>query len=517
MVKWMAAGALWGLCLTGWAAGDEDPQQMFQTTFGPEAQKVAKTPTAEDDLEFAAKLLDGARKAVDAPVFQAFLCDKAVEFTSKSLRGYPTAKEALEFLAKVAPDKKGKAQERLVEVCESYYRASRKAKDKKRAGSYLTETLLSLADSELAADMAPQALRLYQKALTVARSSRSHLEHHVRQKLKAAQAMQASDRQLARLEAALKANPKNVSSAKRAVMLCVLEKDRPGKAKKYLGHLGGEDDLKAHVLLAAADPSSLDEQACLKLRDWYRDLARRASNYGKVTALKRAKAYCQGFLELHSLKDDKNLAAEGCLDQIAKELIAAQWKVNGGWLDLLQIADPRKDVARGRTWTAHNGELVCEKSWTTVLLVPYQPPAEYDLQVCLTRKSGRDRVGLVGVFGNKQFACLLGGEATKSGLELVDSCRPSKNPTGRELHLTNNLRYTILLQVRRSVVRVCLDGEPVIELKPGPDTLSPAHYLPSAATSVGLVAEKDPVVFHSFCVKEISGGGRYLKRESKPK
>lgn len=550
-----AAAAVLGLCLAGWAAlavhagqpglargattkpvpvprpdgnaGNEAAQQKFQAAFGEEAQKVSRTSSTDDDVAFAAKLLDGAQKATDARDFQIVLCEKAIEFAARSPAGYVTAKGASELLAALVPERKDSARKKFLDVCERYCHIATAPKDKRTAASRFVDALLCAAEEEMASGDANDAVRLCQRAAPVAPGCGPHTEACVKFRLESAKAHQAAEKELAQLEAALKANPKNSQAAKRLVLLCVLDLDNPAKAAPHLAELAAEEALKANVPLAAGDPGAADEDACLKLRDWYRGLARTANGFAKVHALARSRTYAQRFLQLHTAKDDKTLLGDAALFEIAQELMAAQAKMNGGWLDLLALPEDRyylHDSFRTRPWKRTADGILSGRDYQGITLLPYEPPAEYDYCATLSVMTEGGGAGLVCVSGGKAFSCILCGAAVrKGGLEMVNgrqagSSSTPPNPTDRDVPLAPGVRYSVLVQVRAKAVRVCLDGEPIIELPlTNGNALTPMGYLPPGGRCLGIMTIRMPVAVHSLYVREVTGTGRFAEYDGKAK
>ncbi|HUT01657.1 MAG TPA: hypothetical protein VM031_04330 [Phycisphaerae bacterium] len=297
----------------------EDVQQTYDSLFGAEAKKVIATFGKADDAAFAKKLLDGAAGVSDSPKLQVLLYEKAYEFGVKHKDGYATAVEAMKRLAAAAPDRKADCDGKLLEVYERQYRSSGRA-ERTTTGSVLAEHLLSLADAELAGGKTAEAVKHYRRAYFVAKQVRSPQAKAISARIKLALARERVERDLARLEKALKEDPENQATARKLLMLHLVERDDPNKAAGLLPSIGSDEVLRTYVPLLGRDWKQLPETAYLELGAWYASLADRASAAARPRMLLRAKAYYEGYLELHGKKDASALQAKGLLRKVEKQL-----------------------------------------------------------------------------------------------------------------------------------------------------------------------------------------------------
>jgi hypothetical protein len=94
---------------------------------------------------------------------------------------------------------------------------------------------------------------------------------------------------------------------------------------------------------------------------------------------------------------------------------------------------------------------------------------------------------------------------------------PAPNQTGRAHGLQNDRRYESLVQIRRSGVKVYLDGTLFAELQGAMTNVAsyPQWALPDAS-ALGLGSFASPTVFHHVEVVEISGPGEFLRPDGAP-
>jgi hypothetical protein len=152
------------------------------------------------------------------------------------------------------------------------------------------------------------------------------------------------------------------------------------------------------------------------------------------------------------------------------------------------------------------------------MAVPYQPPAEYDMDASFTRKGGLDAVFFVCPMGETGFLLYLGDVNNKrSGLVLVRGQylrAESGNPTARDLTLSNDHVYSTLIQVRSKGVRVLLDEKAIVDFPTNGKNLSVPSGIPPRAVGFGSI--RSQAVFHSIWLKEVSGVGKSVSSQEAP-
>ncbi|MCY2930077.1 MAG: formylglycine-generating enzyme family protein [Planctomycetota bacterium] len=309
---WMlGAGVV--LCLASWAMAGAEAD--YQALFGEEEKAVVgKGPRAS--AEFAGKVLQAAKALDKDKGLQAILCEKAYEFGMKDSAGYGTAIDAMKFLAQVAPEKKGQAQEKLIEASQVRYAKSAGA-ERRTLGEELIGLLVAGGDERAGLKKPMEAISLYRKALDVATGAGSGRVGEITDRIKQTTAGVEAEARLTGLKNKLKENPKSVAARTNLILAYLGEFDNPAEAVKLV-----TDDLdekvRTYVPLSAKPVSDLAEGACLELATWYADVAEKASPAGKGVLLGKSNACCERFLELHTDQDVARLKGTMLLEKVAK-------------------------------------------------------------------------------------------------------------------------------------------------------------------------------------------------------
>ncbi|HYF01132.1 MAG TPA: hypothetical protein VEJ18_19570, partial [Planctomycetota bacterium] len=138
-----------------------------------------------------------------------------------------------------------------------------------------------------------------------------------------------------------------------------------------------------------------------------------------------------------------------------------------GLVDLLRMIDVKKDAVTD-AWTLQRSALVSPATAGPRLMIPYQPPDEYDLKIVAENRTPEVRgalfVGLV--VADKQMA---------AGLDLLEgftaSCLEVAGPN-ETVHkgkvFVDDRPRTVLCSVRRAKVTVTVDGKTVLDWKVDP-------------------------------------------------
>lgn len=318
------------LAAPGQAPAD-DIQSTYDEVFGLDEKKVLATRSPNDDAAFAARLVESARTVTDVPPFQVFLCDKAYEFGIKTPAGYAAATEAMKLLARLAPDKKDQAQQKLLDLYQLQYKRSR-GSGKIKVGKVLLAHLVVVAEAKMAEDKAGEALKLYRKALHIASFVKSPDREEIVGKSKAAADHHQADLEIARLEKVLKETPDDRTTAKRLLRLHLVEKGDQKRAAALLKRVGPDEALHKYVPLAVENPAGIPVEVCLELARWHAGLAAGASNTGKTRTLERAVQCYARFLDGYNKDDAVAAKAAAELEKIEKLLAGA----DGGLARLLR-------------------------------------------------------------------------------------------------------------------------------------------------------------------------------------
>jgi hypothetical protein len=166
--------------------------------------------------------------------------------------------------------------------------------------------------------------------------------------------------------------------------------------------------------------------------------------------------------------------------KIEKRLEGAEQASPGTGLDLLKLIDPKRDAVLGE-WAIEDRMLTCgPRVEFARLMVPYQPPDEYDLTVVVERREGQESFYIGLARGSSQWYVTLDGwVGTTSGLGLLGGKDVNANETTVKggLVMALNRPVTIVCSVRKDGVTVSVDEKKLISYKGNLDRLSNASCL----------------------------------------
>jgi hypothetical protein len=125
-------------------------------------------------------------------------------------------------------------------------------------------------------------------------------------------------------------------------------------------------------------------------------------------------------------------------------------------IDLLALVDPSRDSVKGHIdFTA--GGISMKNSWLmSAIRIPYQPSAQYDLELELNRTEGKDGIGIVlPVVNEQEVTLVLGGYpdlGSLDGLNYVDGKNLTENGTGHKSCLRNGNKIELFIHVRDKIL-----------------------------------------------------------------
>ena len=255
---------------------------------------------------------------------------------------------------------------------------------------------------------------------------------------------------------------------------------------------------------AQAGTSDADAKA-LKLHaaTWYRFGQSAASGLsGKLVETRLSQAALLGFTGGNSPVGDSASIAPHAIGHVGPP----------GTVDLLRLIDLKKDVVDG-TWTMGADGLKVESSAgepPSKIRFPYAPPAEYDVNIELTRlKDGRRQLNCIRCpQGDDPYIAVIGDNGNHdtyvSGANDPSGLRTHSDPV-----LTDNQRNKIRLEVRKEKFSVFIDGK-----------LSAAYALTAgqgdrnyewwAGDRLIAFSTWSALVIHSMKVTEIGQGGMVM-------
>ncbi len=182
-------------------------------------------------------------------------------------------------------------------------------------------------------------------------------------------------------------------------------------------------------------------------------------------------------------------------------------------VDLLALVDPVQNAVSG-TWTLADGRLESPKQYGARIELPYVPPAEYRL-VVIAEPLDEPRGLILGQrSGGNRFLVLLNyvtGDSAVSAVENVDGKNFGNETTLAGPVLTRGRPSQIVCEVRKTGVRVSVDGRPAIDWTGDPSRLSLSDYWTTPhADALFLGAYDGRVRFSRVTLEPLTGKGRPL-------
>jgi len=304
------------------AAPGDDPEVLFDTLFGDRVREVTATRETDDDLALAQQLVQAAESLTEQREIVPQLCDAAYTLAIRSPLGAEVAVRSLRLLADHDPALRPRCHDRIIEALSAAFAKSR---DDRRAdlAAQLADALEEAADAEIDATRPGEALALYRRALTIARTNRTDGLDRLQDKSTLAVRLTQAIRQVDLLKQQLRTDPSNVDLAHRLVMAYLVRLDSPPMAWRY-GFLVNDDQLRHKLRLADLDIEQLEAEQCFTLGQWYAALGADDDDQTRATMLDRALGYYRRFLVLHETPGLQRTAAELAVKQLEGQLESMQ-------------------------------------------------------------------------------------------------------------------------------------------------------------------------------------------------
>lgn len=137
------------------------------------------------------------------------------------------------------------------------------------------------------------------------------------------------------------------------------------------------------------------------------------------------------------------------------------------------------------------------------IAIPAKLPAEYDVRVEFTRTTGTQSIGVIVVQNGHKVAFELDAwDLSLGGFQNIDGRTLEHNPTRRNgMKLVNGQRYTMLVEVRRNMLRGLLDGTEVARhITNGSDLAVDKLWEMPPDTGLALLAWMSTATFHSLSI-----------------
>jgi hypothetical protein len=477
LAAWVLAG--FGFCLPLALASDADKaQEVFESLYGPDVKKIQASHDGAGAAVLAARLLEAAKTADSSPALQVLLCQKAAELGSMDPKGYDTAEAAADLLVEKSPGNESLAREMIIQLHQRRYEISRPA-DKAEAAQVLLDDLLTLASAKAQAGDTDEALKRLKQAQAVLAGFRSPLPENLTAQAKRVADLSKTMGRVQVLKGLLGPDAAGKTAREELVRLLFLDLDSPAEAAKYLDE-SSDPQMRKYLPALARKVDETPELACLEIGDWLRGLAGSPTGAGKAGPLRRAIAYYERFLSLHSATDLDRTKATLALGKLQADLDKLGDPGLGLWIDLLKNLTPPKSAVLDGTWQQ------TEAGWTGVgglrggkIQVPLVPQGNYELDIRFV-KTGKNGLWLhLPVPDTTKAACMLalgGWLNTASAIEMINATGGNKNPSSVKLSLEDKhpyrLQVKVVLSGEQVTIAAALDGRTVVQWSGPPSALS---------------------------------------------
>jgi hypothetical protein len=172
-------------------------------------------------------------------------------------------------------------------------------------------------------------------------------------------------------------------------------------------------------------------------------------------------------------------AIDSAPDQDAKDRLWDRCAEARGVINLLGMADLKRDVAQGARWEWRKGDLWCHGDATNALQFPYKPAAEYNYLVEYSVTAGNGIFHQIIPVGTGAAIWVV--TPTSMYWNAAFGGGTSRLPGGS----IPKQRHTLLVKVRRGLIRVYYDGQLASEWERDASAIRGAAALPNAALGVG--------------------------------
>jgi len=175
------------------------------------------------------------------------------------------------------------------------------------------------------------------------------------------------------------------------------------------------------------------------------------------------------------------------------------------WTDLIARCESRHtSEAIDGDWTKRNGELLVSGHSGSRMILPFEPPKEYDLEVQFTRRRGTDSIAVMIAADTGQATFEVDAWRNHlAGFQNIDGESLRDNSTRVEhVQIQNGKQYTLLVKVRHDRIEGYLDSKLLVTYRGDPDRLSLWEGWDLGETSsIGIGAYKGTVTFHRIRIR----------------
>jgi len=260
---------------------------------------------ARTDAERSAKLLEAVSLVDDNEKLKLDLLAKAAEYAMKSLKTVEDCNRTLrilDMLTQTAPERASEWQSQRVRVFSRLLSLTKPA-DRQKLAAKIVSALVRTGHSAAVKGNWKNSVTAYTEARKIALSSKLPIKDNIAVRIRILTSLYRAQDKTVKYTALLKGTPGNTEVRTNLVETLLTMLDDPATAAK---HVNEDIDQKsqAYIPLAAKDVSEVPAEGCKSLAQWYhKELSKTVSAVVKYKMLKRAKAYYQRAIELHSKAD----------------------------------------------------------------------------------------------------------------------------------------------------------------------------------------------------------------------
>ncbi len=295
-------------------------KQQFDQLYGSKIAAVKQTPTRNDDVDLAQKLIDDAGVVgINSPLGRV-IQQQAVELAGDSAAGVELAVSIMARTLREDPEQYPDNLQKMLDLQEKRHRLA-SSREREAAQWAVVATMAKLAEVKVSQGELGEAAQIYRRTLPMVRRSKG-LTDLIKGMIEELRPWEQMQTRIDKLRERLRANPDDKTAGQELVLLYLLELDNPEQAFKY-SFLTADQLMKEQLRDAAKPLDSLDADAAEKLSEWYASLANGQNNVVmRRTALKRAAAALERFIAVHTATDVRRAAAliklKGMQEEIAR-------------------------------------------------------------------------------------------------------------------------------------------------------------------------------------------------------
>ena len=280
---------------------ETEAKATFKSLYGEEVARATRTSSTADDVKLAGKLLDAVSTSRDQPELLALICNKAYDLGKNNSDGYDVALEAMSVLSTSSPDKKPQCLDKVVSLHQLRYTRAKLA-DRPAVAGMLLDALIDACDANARVGNIAAAKLQCMKASRLAVTARLPQKEALQAKYKELVAAERVVKRIAGYKARLKADPSQTAVREALINICLIERNDPAEAAKWLNE-DCDERLRTYIPMVAGDINTIAETTLMELGDWYKSLAASAQPASKGGLLIRAMTFYEEFIEKRTASD----------------------------------------------------------------------------------------------------------------------------------------------------------------------------------------------------------------------